>query len=479
MHFSVEDFQRVLQRMTSEHGAGLNIAHVWLDVACIDQEVESVKMQEVGRQGPIFVGAELPFIWLSRHSTSDLENYLVQIHKVFMDVTGNNIAWGPEAVGDVPTCIQQTGWLDSAINTFQGFLSDPWFSSLWTLQEAYLRLEAGLLSREGTLIDINVPGYSLMTLNHVIRWASDIYMKLLRAPASQDDGVDWLKIHRLMQIIQEAGLYSLSSTSAIAAYSAARFRKTTRAEDRIYGIMQIFGLRLGTSVDPGRSFTLPELEEQLGGELITKSPVLAQLFVHTRPVPKQTSWRPGPFSEAPGLTNELTIHRIQIQVEISLSKPGIPYFKGSACQFKHLAGRWETAKVDPRWHPSYRVHTFQLILLDVTEEMKGTTAEELGAGRALDPWQTEEQHTLAKAVLQLFAPDDVYVVLLGTTDYYQRAERGGVSGLKYSIGLIVLREQHDDRHYWRRLGICFWPVDQTEEDMWQLMEGCLGAMLSQ
>src|SRR5213078_3150604 len=40
-HFSVDDFESVLQRMTSEYGADLKICHVWLDVACIDQEVES------------------------------------------------------------------------------------------------------------------------------------------------------------------------------------------------------------------------------------------------------------------------------------------------------------------------------------------------------------------------------------------------------------------------------------------------------
>lgn len=52
--------------------------HLWLDVACIDQEDENTKMSDIGRQARIFAKAETALIWLSHHDTRQLEQTLRQ-----------------------------------------------------------------------------------------------------------------------------------------------------------------------------------------------------------------------------------------------------------------------------------------------------------------------------------------------------------------------------------------------------------------
>ncbi|KAF8533279.1 hypothetical protein BDD12DRAFT_947524, partial [Trichophaea hybrida] len=60
-HFSVTDLQNLVKRISIE-GAGEEgnksvVEHVWIDMACIDQENNSLKMKETGRQAVIFEGA--------------------------------------------------------------------------------------------------------------------------------------------------------------------------------------------------------------------------------------------------------------------------------------------------------------------------------------------------------------------------------------------------------------------------------------
>lgn len=49
--FSVKDFQSVINTV------GREFNYIWIDVACIDQKNELVKMFEIGRQVGIFKGA--------------------------------------------------------------------------------------------------------------------------------------------------------------------------------------------------------------------------------------------------------------------------------------------------------------------------------------------------------------------------------------------------------------------------------------
>ena len=45
--------------------------------------------------------------------------------------------------------------LELAMTEIKSLLADPWFSSLWTLQEGYLRQDSFLFSQEGSLIRLS------------------------------------------------------------------------------------------------------------------------------------------------------------------------------------------------------------------------------------------------------------------------------------------------------------------------------------
>lgn len=64
-------------------------------------------------------------------------------------------------------------------------------------------------------------------------------------------------------------------------FGLARYRTAKRKEDQIYGIMQVYGLRLGKTVEPNKSFNLEQLRDQLSIQLNRQSPVAAQAFAHS------------------------------------------------------------------------------------------------------------------------------------------------------------------------------------------------------
>jgi hypothetical protein len=80
-HFKVESLRRVLQRMT------VDVEHVWIDAACIDQENDAVKMDEVGRQAGIFQKAKRSYAWLNWHAPEALKGYMDTIFRAWTDWT--------------------------------------------------------------------------------------------------------------------------------------------------------------------------------------------------------------------------------------------------------------------------------------------------------------------------------------------------------------------------------------------------------
>ena len=85
-HFSVQDFERLIRQSITyrsrqvecTNADGLLPQHLWLDVACIDQEDEKTKMSEIGRQATIFANVETALIWLTQYNTRELEQSVRQ-----------------------------------------------------------------------------------------------------------------------------------------------------------------------------------------------------------------------------------------------------------------------------------------------------------------------------------------------------------------------------------------------------------------
>jgi hypothetical protein len=81
-------------------------------------------------------------------------------------------------------------------------------------------------------------------------------------------------------MIDKSGISFYRLAQPMVVYRASRHQRTAYAEDRIYGIQQVFGFRLGPS-DPSaaidHAYPMEELEDQLGKKLVETWPSISQL----------------------------------------------------------------------------------------------------------------------------------------------------------------------------------------------------------
>ncbi|KAF8533280.1 hypothetical protein BDD12DRAFT_899752 [Trichophaea hybrida] len=451
-HFSVPAFQRVISHIGAQ-----DTSFLWVDIACIDQTNTAIKMSEIGKQAAIFDRARNAYIWLSHLEEGQLRGYMQELEIGARDAS---------AVGT--SCVLRPGWVESMIALFKGLLLDPWFSSLWTLQEAFLRRDAVLLSQEGRV------GGALID---VLTWAAGIYRGTLYYSESSggkhDDRVDQIKVQTLLDLIMNAGLYSLYCDNPVVLYSVARYRRTRHPLDRIYAIMQVYGLRLGQSAEPEKEFTLEDLEDQLGIELNKRAPIRAQLYVFTTPQEVGRGWRISPFTYVPEPMRSVTERRTSCTFGISpvvVEGRTWGYFRSRCAAFASLAEKW-LASSRPNRHTG-AILPVQRICLDVTDLY--TDLDIPKDLRPLNPIRDQRQNILVEKLVARFGGQSLRVLLLGVL-------MGHAVGkpMETSVGLIVVSCEDMGTKYWRRLGIVLWEdalgvPKKIPENLWQSLEGLLG-----
>lgn len=307
-HFTVEAFHAVLSRIS------LGTEWAWIDVACIDQEDDEVKMSEIGRQAAIFRKAKYAYVWLSHISVQPCFNAMAVIEEV-------GLRFGLDVHADVAR-------LPLLEDAFGLILSDPWFSSLWTLQELMMRNEAMILSLEGNLImwcenplaknkegefifphaSASKRPMSFGQLSSTWRIHIDALLKVSESidskeadflPGETATGRVSARMRELVLQLQSSGIAHTNSNNPHVQYGAAKYRRTWHTEDRIYAIMQIYGLRVGQALRPGDRPSLDDLKKEFGLAINSVSLVQGQMFVHTStPRPDQT-WCITEDSEVP------------------------------------------------------------------------------------------------------------------------------------------------------------------------------------
>ncbi|KAF2729339.1 hypothetical protein EJ04DRAFT_556159 [Polyplosphaeria fusca] len=485
--FTVDQFRCAIDTCTRRRKQP-DLEFVWLDIACIDQNEDSREgALEIGRQAKIFHGANQTFVWLANNhllkpkSTGDLSDQLWFL-----------ITYGPYADGLLPFASGTTEnpeWMapeyrteligelernarpfTRAVEALRDITSYPWFSSLWTLQEAFLSPDSYLLDPNGHFVrDIHGVLPVLRDLLRAVRgWYEECtamadFRKAIQCPRS-------IQEESLKHLAEKTGLDALSSYNPMLLYAQARHRKTTHMEDRIYGIMQVFGLSLGkssVSCNQAETFSLSALEAQLATSLAETFPVLSQLHIHSHAVTGRQAWRlsstsvsPGwdielPFRlqqrHLPGLTAKLSAKEICIidpNTGASAKRVLHGFFKGSTCAFEVLSKFWTGPRAQANNNQRDLGFEFQIAL----DETSLFTKESLGI-----PWlqwqipRGQPQVELVNSMVQRFHEKEVHaeVLLLG-------AGRGSHTTF---YGLIVI-ECHDQRlgAWWARLGICNWQV---------------------
>ena len=141
-HFTAEIFAAVIADCASPHPLernGVTVEFLWLDVACIDQTPGShEKALEIGRQAKIFRRAETVFAWLTTHDRSFYLSWYSELENYYSDQMCRK---GGIPATEAATC----NWSMEVTMILADFLADLWFSSLWTLQKAFLRPNATII----------------------------------------------------------------------------------------------------------------------------------------------------------------------------------------------------------------------------------------------------------------------------------------------------------------------------------------------
>ncbi|KAF2727761.1 hypothetical protein EJ04DRAFT_594023 [Polyplosphaeria fusca] len=149
--FDVEDLPRILK------SAPGNDRYIWLDLLCIPQDGSIIGAQEIARQAKIFQGARLAVAWLNEVSSFEglgsivrwmsLELMLAHTQHEERLARAADAAWS-EVSGKVSGLLEpREGSLQ-----FSNLTLNPWFTSLWTLQEACLRPDMWLCAADWTFL---------------------------------------------------------------------------------------------------------------------------------------------------------------------------------------------------------------------------------------------------------------------------------------------------------------------------------------
>ncbi|KAL8670783.1 MAG: hypothetical protein Q9168_004705 [Polycauliona sp. 1 TL-2023] len=376
--FSAESFESILKRVAQ------GVDWVWVDVACINQEDPIEGDDEIGRQTGIFSNADEVFVWLHHSPISSLQLFFDRLLRLAdraealdMSMAEFEYASDSEAspTSDIftPYLLLDEDWRHHVMVSLDILDEEPWFSSLWTLQESFLRPSATILSKEGKTPSRT--GYAGVYYFNLLRAWGSIHDTISKGLRDYADGIPPGVVTSLGHILRRMERLGLRAVdNPVVLYPAASHRTTTREDDRIYGIMQVFGLRLGKSAMPGTNYSLAELEIQFADALNSKSPIWAQLFVHTSPKPPGRHWCISQTSQIP---ERLSFDCIFPQTESTIGvdpDSGNPMFTGDACSFAQLGTVWSEGRL-PRPNAAYSV-------------WGASNRDKLGAGREGYPVET-------------------------------------------------------------------------------------------
>ncbi|KAI1741242.1 hypothetical protein F4680DRAFT_416192 [Xylaria scruposa] len=306
--YTVQELVHAINTAACPHDGYPAVNFVWLDIACIDQTPNSPEMaREVGRQAKIFRGAADSFVWLTTHTSAAIISWGQKLDKL-MDEREKT---------DKGTNMPATEhWVGDMLAILKWFLADDWFSSLWTLQEAFLSPKAIFMFKDGLtpeLLKFYLNGKGDLDLFRLETWVATWQMcrATCEGPGYKDckgarelsdmisqigfiDGVrDQWRTAFLDDIVYPTGYMG----NPLGLLIASKHRMTTRETDRVYGIMQVFGLRLGKS-EPGvtkNDFSLKELQVQLAKEVLLRYPIFSQLIIQDEDCTVPKAWMINPF----------------------------------------------------------------------------------------------------------------------------------------------------------------------------------------
>ena len=416
-YFTVDNLLAVLQqargwRLSYEGFLVPETDWVWIDMACVDQRKGSPDAHaETGRQRDIFAGATRVFAWLTSTRSRDLDAFYMSLRKL--------------------DAFRSPQVLDQVYDTLRQVLTDPYFTSVWTLSETALRPDTILLSHGAKLTPLQSPHPPSYSQALSIRHLTDLSLRLRSLNVTTPSA---LKMHNLLEF---SGINAIATSNPMAVYISARNRRCIRPKDRFYGIQSIFNLRIGNTAPgfAGTHWSTNDLSIQLVEEMIALHPALSQMFIHIAPTFTGTSWGINNLSIFPQIPPRFCVSFRKSRPSCALSRLDIRgvtwgWIQGYVCHFTTFYNRCMDNEMR-----LYGAGASFAAYLDATSEMADCPEERNTA----DP---VKQRRLLRWLKQSF--EDRLVVM----------EMQSVG--EVSFGLVLLRKPGRDFAYYRRLGICFW-----------------------
>lgn len=321
----------------------------------------------------------------------------------------------------------------------------------------FLRPDAGILSKTLEPVERKGGDENPLGLSNLILNCISIH-NALKSRALDTQRALTPSFIKILDLIERLGLHHGPREESTLLFGAVKHRQTREPKDRVYGIMQVYGLKLDSSAQPEREFTLEDLEFQLVASHNARSPIAAQLFVHTRVIELGKCWRMDVTSKLPHMLQVVKSGR-ESACEISFGESRLPKLTGKACLISDIVEVWREASLSETWSSaSGRANAIQKIILDATD----FSLENLPARlQNLSLEDDTKQHLLGATLIATFG-DSVRVILLGSL----------IDGVNEDAdllaGLIVVRRHLGSTICWQRLDICLW--EPTEDSLADRLE---------
>lgn len=446
IYFTHDQFQRVVNTIREISGNRF----LWLDVACVDQRDGKTKMEEVGRQAGIFANAGMAFVWLWTASTNDLHHTLEDVFESRQVA----VPIEPKSMSD----FEVGTWLKTLQQAVDTLLDDWWFSSLWTLQEMGLRSDAVIISCDADPIRMKTP-LPNTTDFHSIASTDRLYLlQYILGQSTYENSQHKETSEKIRRRILEAGyITKMAYTSnPNTMYTLAYQRKASRELDRIYGIMALYNIQVGSAVigaDTERKYTLEELEDEFVLALNVKSTFLGQSFMHIEKPKLEKSWKITQNARVPDFCRfprNTTLALDDCLVEAQPGSDGAARITGSITSFNALVKFWEA-----------RIR--RLSEDDCAADQLLVAVDDYVCGDNLlvpyfdyeegEPNRTTFERTekIVCGLLNTFESRRLSVIRLGGFEW-------NAWSMPHMFGLLIL---HDDEDWTRcrRMGLCRWEGD--------------------
>ncbi|EGU86919.1 hypothetical protein HZS61_003084 [Fusarium oxysporum f. sp. conglutinans] len=445
-HFTVNEFHQVLKTVAG------SCHFVWVDVACIDQENDAVKMDEINHQAAIYQRAKEVYAWLTPWTTTEM-------HKAFHILEGFAIQFAEAKLPDgnprlLPFSSSVAIDLNAVHATLRAMKQHGWFTSLWTLQEAFLS-RPFFLSKTAEACHYQAcyqgqffGGKFPVGVSFIAGHCRSIWETLRSDNSPQAVSI--------CQDITDSGLLGMNFfKEPYLLYPAALRRYVSLPQDAVYAIMHVFGIRL-PSVDDATQLLL-----RLAIYINQRDPVSYQIFLHEKWVNPLDAWRMSTKTHLPYQFFRSAITKSFCTIE---SYRGFrPEFAGRSTTLEDIWRYWTGVQQDRR--NSRKIPYQPTVFLDASIASNCMSLElcddppapeDPDIGR-LDDTYTEKMRLQDLASVFPHPMESYRVLLLGSKEFASYKQQSPVvCQLEYHIGLIVRQEAAGEQEPWCRVGFCSW-----------------------